>query len=143
MNDAAIFFAAGDAWSEYATEHKIENPIFKSIELMDKYSRRLPDGSYTILMEDEYSPEDQALVKQWKQDKYVYMRARDRFMIEWIAENESWDIAHEYAETWDNDWNDLLWYFEEKCKPCTYGECNIFCSKFEDCIKRGFIDGTE
>lgn len=135
----AIILAAGDAWSEYAREHNIENPLNKSIELIDKYSKQLPDGSYTIIMESGYSPEDQALAKQYRQDKYAYMRARDRFEIEYIAEHTDWDTAYAVAVNWDNDWNDLVWYFTHYHTPCEYDGCNAFCENFEKCIEKGFI----
>ena len=135
-----LALAAMDAWEEYAARHNIKNPLNQRLGLLDKYSKKLPDGSYTILMEDEYSDEDKELSKQLTNDKYTYMRARDRFEAEWLAAHGGWEVGYSFAVIWDNDWNDLLWFFEEKFKPCEFGECNIFCKNFNNCIKEGFFE---
>lgn len=136
----AIILAAGDAWSEYAREHNIESPLDKSLSLLDKYSKRIDNGSWLIMTEDEYSEEDKKLSKQWEEEKYAYMRMRDRFEVEYIAEHAGWDVAYEVAVNWDNDWNDLVWYFTHYHTPCEYDGCNAFCESFEKCIEEGFIE---
>ena len=131
----AVAMDAMDAWADYARRMEIENPLNKLLKLLEKNSVRLPDGSYTI---GEYNEEDKELAEQLWQDKYAYMRARDRFQVEWLASMAGWEVGYEYAKLWDDDWNDLLWYYEENVTPCDCGECNIFCKYFEDCIKKGF-----
>ena len=126
----AVALAAADAWADYARRMKIENPMNKMLKLFEKNSARLPDGSYTI---NEYNEEDKELANQLRQDKYAYMRTRDRFQVEWIAAHENWELGYEFAKLWDNEWNDLLWYYEEYVAPCDCGECSLFCKHFETC----------
>ena len=139
----ANVLAAGDAWRKYTIDNNIENPLNKRLSLMDKYSKKNNDGSWSLLSESQYSLEDQEKMKQWQQDKYAYMRARDRFEIEWIAERAGWNVAYTVAINWNNDWNDLVWYFTEFHIPCEYDGCNMFCKNFENCIKDGFKDGID
>ena len=131
-------FEAAEAWAEYAAKHNIKDPMNEELDIMGKYKKNLPGGGFSISLENEYSKEDQERVKELRQGKYAYMRARDRFEVEWIAKHEGWEIGHEYAVLWDNDWNDLLWYFEEHFRPCDFKECNIHCPDFESCAKEGF-----
>lgn len=140
MNNGIAIWAAMDAWNEFAAKHNFENPLWKTIKMVEKYTKHNPDGSFTVLAENEYDPIDKDLVEQWEHDKYAYMRARDRFMVCWLAENEDWDTAYECAKMWDNEWNDLLWYFKKHYNPCDFSECNIFCKHFERCVKDGFFE---
>jgi hypothetical protein len=133
-------FEAAEAWAKYATEHDIKDPMNERLDIMNKYKKNLPGGGFSICLESEYSKEDQERLKELNNNKYAYMRSRDRFQVKWITEHMGWEIGHDYAVLWNNDWNDLLWYFEQYYCPCDFGECNIFCVDFESCCakKGGF-----
>lgn len=136
MNKIDIICGAEEAWQDYCQFFGIENPLNKRLLLLDKYSRRNDNGSWVI---DEYNEEDKQLSKQLDEEKYAYMRMRDRFEVDWIAKNAGWNIAYEIAFNWNNEWNDLIWYFTQFNMPCEYDGCNIFCENFEKCAKEGFV----
>ena len=137
-----ICLAAEDAWQEYCAHWNIKDPWREMRELRIKSMRSTVNADGSTSIEINKDDETEKKIKEWEAQIPDFRRVRDNWKMDWIFENEGYEVAGQFARMEDNEINHLLDEYSQYY-PCAHlnqenNECSIFCRNFEECVKEGF-----
>ena len=154
-NGSKIFFVH-EAWQEHCIENNIVDPWEWMRQCEDKINKHwveTDDKGHTIWHYKNYSLDEwpEELLKEYNQARdyrFKYITMRELWEGQYILEKYGYELLESFYKTHDTD---AIYDIEFRkwfstVKPCQgqEGQCNIFCSQFNDCkFKEKFVPPKE